>query len=165
MSQICVTATRVQCYHLDELKMRNSGSLIGRRGFLAGVLPLCCSSPLAPPDSFRIEGATLLVDLAKVSGLNRPASAVALVDANHGLNLIIVRSESRRYHVLDRACTHGGASCAYQQRSRTLRCTSLNHAEYSLEGTLLHGRTHGSLRSYSVRRRGAVLEIGLENRT
>jgi len=143
--------------------MEMSDYQIGRRGFLAAVLPLCCYSPLAPPGSFRVDGATLLLDLAQVSALNHPASAIALVDESRGLNLIVVRSESRRYHVLDRACTHGGASCTYQQRSRTLRCTSLNHAEYSLDGTLLHGRTHGNLRSYPVRRRGTILEIDLEH--
>jgi nitrite reductase/ring-hydroxylating ferredoxin subunit len=141
-----------------------SDSLVGRRSFLAAALPLCCSSPHAPPDSFRVDGATLVLDLARAPALSGSGGAAAIVDESRQLNLIVVRSERRRYHALDRACTHGGASCAYQQRTRTLRCTSLNHAEYTLEGTLLHGRTHGNLRAYPVRLRGRVLEIELEQR-
>jgi nitrite reductase/ring-hydroxylating ferredoxin subunit len=135
---------------------------IGRRGFLAGVLPLCCSTPLAPPASFRFEGATLVVDLARVPELRHAGSATALVDESRKLNLLVVRAEARRYAVLDRACTHGGASCTYMHKRRTLRCTSLNHAEYNLDGALLHGRTHGNLRAYALRVDGSRLEIDLE---
>ena len=58
--------------------------------------------------------------------------------------------------------THGGAQCTYNHKRRSLQCTSLNHAEYDLRGTLLHGRTHGNLRAYEVRRDGSVLQIRLE---
>jgi hypothetical protein len=40
----------------------------------------------------------------------------------------------------------------------------LNHAEYTLEGKLLHGRTHGNLRSYAVKERAGWLEIELEKK-
>ena len=67
-----------------------------------------------------------------------------------------------RFAVLDRTRTHGGAMCAYNHKRQSLRCTSLNHAEYDLHGTLLHGRTHGNLREYVARVRGDRLEIEWE---
>ncbi|MBI4906902.1 MAG: Rieske 2Fe-2S domain-containing protein [Acidobacteria bacterium] len=78
------------------------------------------------------------------------------------MNLIVARTEAKHFVALNRACTHGGASCTYMHKSRTLRCTSLNHAEYTLDGTLLHGRTHGNLRAYHLRLNGPYIEIDLE---
>ena len=130
--------------------------------WLAGVMPLCCSTPEAPPGSVSYRGATLILDLNKVPGLRAAGSACAVMDAGRKLNLIVAHTEGRRFVALDRACTHGGSMCTYNHKRRTLRCTSLNHAEYTLDGTLLHGRTHGNLRTYRVRLEGARLEISLE---
>jgi Rieske Fe-S protein len=63
---------------------------------------------------------------------------------------------------MDRSCTHGGAQCTFNPKRHTLQCTSLNHAEYDLQGTLLHGRTHGNLRTYETKTSGATVEIWLE---
>jgi hypothetical protein len=52
--------------------------------------------------------------------------------------------------------------CIYNRKHQTIQCTSLNHAEYDLRGTLLHGRTHGNIRSYEVRSREQFLTILLE---
>jgi hypothetical protein len=52
--------------------------------------------------------------------------------------------------------------CTYNSKRRTVQCTSLNHAEFDLQGTLLHGRTHGNLRTYTARAKGRILEIEIE---
>jgi len=132
---------------------------------LAGVAPLCCTTPVVPPGSVRFEGLTLVVDLGTAPELRRVGSAAAVVDAARDVNILVACAEEGRYVALDRSCTHGGAQCAYNHRRRTLQCTSLNHAEFALDGTLLHGRTHGSLRSYPTRVAGARLEIVLGRRS
>jgi nitrite reductase/ring-hydroxylating ferredoxin subunit len=129
---------------------------------LAGFPPLCCTTPDVPRESVSYQGATLILDLNKASDLRPVGSALAVVDAQRKLNVIIAHTEGRRFVALDRSCTHAGAQCTYNQKRRTLQCTSLNHAEYDLNGTLLHGRTHGNLRTYEVRLAGAFLEIRLD---
>jgi nitrite reductase/ring-hydroxylating ferredoxin subunit len=147
----------------------DSGS-VDRRTFLrssvlfGGVVPLCCTTPAAPPESVSFEGATLILDLKRIPDLRAVGSACAVVDAGRKVNIIVARSDARHYVALDRSCTHGGAQCTYVHRRRRLRCTSLNHAEYELDGTLLHGRTHGNLRAYTVRLDGARLRIALEEK-
>jgi nitrite reductase/ring-hydroxylating ferredoxin subunit len=131
---------------------------------LGGVAPFCCTTPAAPPESVSFEGATLVLDLRRIPDLRAVGSACAVVDAGRKVNIIVARSDSRHYVALDRSCTHGGAQCTYVHRRCRLRCTSLNHAEYELDGTLLHGRTHGNLRAYSVRLDGARLRIALEEK-
>ena len=131
---------------------------------LAGLPPLCCATPEVAPGGFHFEALTLVVDLDAVPELRRVGAAAAIVDAAREVNLLVACTATRRYVALDRSCTHGGAQCAYDHRRHTLRCTSLNHAEYALDGTLLHGRTHGDLRAYDARCRGARLEIRLVKR-
>lgn len=84
-----------------------------------------------------------------------------VVEAARKLNIMVVQDVKGHWAAVDRTCTHGGAMCAYQKRSRTIQCTSLNHAEYTLAGKLLHGRTHGDLRSYAVAANRDYLEVAL----
>ncbi len=128
---------------------------------LAGLAPPCCTTPEVPAEDVRFEGTQLVIDLDRARALRRVGSARAVVDAARGVNVIVACTAKGRYAALDRTCTHGGAMCAYDHRRRTLRCTSVNHAEYDLRGTLLHGRTHGNLRAYEARRHGSRLEIAL----
>jgi nitrite reductase/ring-hydroxylating ferredoxin subunit len=150
---------------------RRRPALLSRRDVLrqslglAGLPPLCCSTPEVPPGSVRFESTTLLVDLDVARELRQAGSAAAIVDSRRRLNIVVACTDAGRYVALDRTCTHGGAQCAYNHGRRTLQCTSLNHAEYALDGTLLHGRTHGNLRAYPARRRGSRLEVELRGTT
>ncbi|HWR54068.1 MAG TPA: Rieske 2Fe-2S domain-containing protein [Bryobacteraceae bacterium] len=125
---------------------------------LAGV-PLCCVTPEAPPEGVAFDGKTLMLNLKLVPGLKSPGGACAVIDLSRKLDIIVARVEKNRFVALDRSCTHGGAQCTYNHKRRSLRCTSLNHAEYDLNGTLLHGRTHGNLRSYTARLNGSTVEV------
>ena len=81
------------------------------------------------------------------------------------VNIIVARVDDSSFVALDRSCTHSGAQCTFNPKRRSVQCTSLNHAEYDLRGTLLHGRTHGNLRAYATRRNGSTLEIDLESKS
>lgn len=140
----------------------NRRQLLGGSLMLAG-LPPCCSTEELPTASVIHQERSIIIDLERAIGLHRIGSARAIVDRTRKLNIIVVHVESDRFVALDRSCTHNGAQCAYDAKRRTLQCTSLNHAEYDLDGSLLHGRTHGNLRSYEVRRHGARLEVLLRN--
>jgi nitrite reductase/ring-hydroxylating ferredoxin subunit len=144
------------------------GGPLGRRQLLQGSLaflgglPLCCGTPILRSESVTFGAGQLRIDLTMAPELERTGAAAAVVDEAHGLNLIIARPDRKHFVVLDRSCTHGGAQCTYNHKRRTVQCTSLNHAEYDLDGTLLHGRTHGNLRAYMVRLSGSTLEIRLQ---
>jgi nitrite reductase/ring-hydroxylating ferredoxin subunit len=136
-----------------------------QRSFVAAVAPLCCVTPLVPESSVSFRGRTLLLDLNAEPDLLPAGSARAIVDAGRALNLIVARVDDSSFVALDRSCTHNGAQCTFNPRRRSVQCTSLNHAEYDLRGTLLHGRTHGNLRAYAARRNGSILEIDLESKS
>ncbi len=126
------------------------------------MAPLCCRTDEISPECITHRGDALFIDLEKWPALKRAGASGAVVDIGRKLNLIVVHLAKDSFAALDRSCTHGGAQCTYNSRRHTIRCTSLNHAEYDLNGTLLHGRTHGNLRAYRVRRVGRLVEISLE---
>jgi nitrite reductase/ring-hydroxylating ferredoxin subunit len=146
-----------------------SGALnrMNRRDLLKGsfaffsAFPQCCRTPEVNPDAVRFGARALSVDLTKADELRRAGSAASVVNRERNLDIIIIRLGRRQFAALDRSCTHNGAQCTYDQKRHTLRCTSLNHAEYDLKGTLLHGRTHGNLRTYEARLAGSILEVRL----
>jgi nitrite reductase/ring-hydroxylating ferredoxin subunit len=143
-------------------------SEIERRRFLQSALavvggsPLCCTTPPLPAGGVAFEPGKITVDLKRVPELRQTGAAFRVVDESRKINLILIHAGRGQYVAMDRSCTHGGAQCTYNPKRRTVQCTSLNHAEYDLEGRLLHGRTHGSLRSYKIQTSGSRLEIALE---
>ncbi len=129
---------------------------------ITGLPPLCCLTDLLPASSVAFASDRITVDLERVPQLGRVGAAFAVVDTPRKINLILIHSAHGQYVALDRTCTHGGAMCTYNRKRHTLQCTSLNHAEYDLRGTLLHGRTHGNLEAYEVRAAGSKVTIMLK---
>jgi Rieske Fe-S protein len=132
---------------------------------MVGIPPWCCKTPPLPAAGIAFAPGKAIVDLALVPDLRRTGAAFSVVDEGRKINLVLIHVERGHYVAMDRTCTHGGAQCTYNPKRRTLQCTSLNHAEYDLGGTLLHGRTHGNLRTYKTEKSGATVAISLENRT
>jgi nitrite reductase/ring-hydroxylating ferredoxin subunit len=143
-------------------------SEIRRRQFLqralaiSGFPPLCCTTPALAPAGIAFDSGKVTIDLARVPDLRRIGAAFSIIDEGRKLNLILIHVRRGIYVAMDRTCTHGGAQCTYNPARHTLQCTSLNHAEYDLRGTLLHGRTHGNIRAYETKASGATVQIRLE---
>ena len=112
-----------------------------------------------PPECVTFQPGRITVDLGTFPELSRTGVSFAVVDEERKINLMLVHAERGRFVAVERTCTHGGAQCTYNSKRRTLQCTSLNHAEYDLHGTLLHGRTHGNLRTYRTAVSGSKVEI------
>ena len=136
-----------------------------RRQFLAGaaaltgVPPLCCVTQPLPEECVSFQADTITVDLTRAAGLRKAGAAFSIVNLERKINLILIHASRGEFVAMDRSCTHGGAQCTYNPKRHTVQCTSLNHAEYDLQGTLLHGRTHGNLRRYPTRLSGTRIAI------
>ena len=140
-------------------------SVMERRDFLlamAAIPPLCCTTAALPPGSVTFGDNGIAINLAAAPELRRTGAAFSVVNEARKVNIVVIHIERGRYVAMDRTCTHGGAQCAYNPKRQTLQCTSVNHAEYDLRGTLLHGRTHGNLRTYPAEASGSALTIKLK---
>lgn len=131
---------------------------------VVGIPPLCCTTTPLPPAGAAFAPGKVSVDLTLVPQLRRPGAAFSVVKEDAKINVILIHAGHGQYVAMDRSCTHGGAQCTYNPKRRTLQCTSLNHAEYDLHGTLLHGRTHGDLRTYRTEATASAVTIWLERR-
>ena len=129
---------------------------------MAGLPPLCCTTPEIPPASFTIQGAVLIIDLQRAPELRKSGAAVRVVDLERKVNLIVVHPAKNRFAALDRSCTHGGAQVVYNGHNQTVQCTSWGHSEFALDGTVLGGTAKRPVRAYGIRRAGDRLEIVLE---
>ena len=80
-----------------------SDSEYPRRRFLQGALavaaipPLCCTSQRLSPSSFKIETGKITVNLATAPELQTTGAAFAIVDPDHGVNLILIHKDHGRY--------------------------------------------------------------------
>jgi len=140
----------------------NRRQLIRSSLAMAGLPPLCCTTPEIPPASFTIQGAVLTIDLQRAPELRKPGAAVRVVDLERKVNLIVVHSARNRFAALDRSCTHGGAQVVYNGHNQTVQCTSWGHSEFALDGAVLGGSAKRPVRAYEIRRAGDRLEIVLE---
>ena len=143
----------------------NRRQLIQSSLAMAGLPPLCCTTPEIPPASFTVQGAVLIIDLKRAPVLRKPGGAVRVVDLERKVNLIVVHSTRNRFAALDRSCTHGGAQVVYNSHNQTVQCTSWGHSEFALDGAMLGGSAKWRLRAYEIRRAGDRLEIILEAKT
>lgn len=157
-------------YYMPVTENTIDDSGIERRRFLQGAMalaagpPLCCRTPELPRGSVQITREEIVVDLTMAPELRRRGTAFAAIDEGRKINIILIHVERGKYAAMDRSCTHNGAQCTYNPKRRTVQCTSLNHAEFDLRGTLLHGRTHGNLRTYETTTAGSkvVIRLGSE---
>ena len=140
----------------------NRRQLIQSSLAMAGLPPLCCTTPEIPPASFTIQGAVLTIDLNKAPDLRKSGAAVRVVDLERKVNLIVVHPTKNRFAALDRSCTHGGNQVVYNGHNQTVQCTSWGHSEFALDGTVLGGSAKRPVRAYEIRRTGDRLEIVLE---
>ncbi len=153
-------------YNVSSMDMQTR-NLLSRRELLLGsaalweIFPQCCYTPVLRDESVDFEARSFSIDLQKAVELRQVGSAAAVISRERDLNIIVIRAGKHKFVALDRSCTHNGAQCTYDRKRRTVRCTSLNHAEFDLKGTLLHGRTHGNLRAYTVRLKGSTLQVQL----
>ena len=124
----------------------------------------CCATPEAPPDSFRVEGGYILVDIRKVPSLGRKGGAAKIVDIDRNVNIIVVEPEKGRFAALERSCTHGGAQVVYNGINKTVQCTSWGHSEFALDGRLLGGSAKKPLPTHEARVEGTTVRIKLESK-
>lgn len=81
----------------------------------AGPGPLSGASPEAPAGSFHFNSGRVVVDLNKAVALRRTGAALAVVDTERGLNLIVIHAGRGLFVALDRSRAHADVR-AYETR-------------------------------------------------
>jgi Rieske Fe-S protein len=143
-----------------------------RRALLASlivpVLPAaklpqrCCDTAVVPPQGVAFRDGAIVIDLNAVKELRQTGAAWKIVDEERKINIIVAHPGKGRYVALDRVCTHGGGSVAYNRDKKTVQCTCWGQSEFDFAGEVVFGPAKRPLRTYSLRLEGSTLTIALE---
>jgi nitrite reductase/ring-hydroxylating ferredoxin subunit len=138
--------------------------------FLSGILLLsACAAlrytpqeALVPPSAYTFTDSTAIaVDLSQVPSLQAIGGAATVVDDRLSRHLLIARPTEGEYLVVAAHCTHGGRALSYEHEGRRLRCSSLGHSEFELDGAVISGPADGPVQVYRSRIEGDRLVIEL----
>jgi len=142
---------------------------IQRREFMAGTAAavaagtcLCglagCASitgigntPEIPPGAYIIENGKIKIALDQAPSLAKVGGSVKITDPGLPEPLIIAHVTENEYVALSLKCTHRGVEIEYRPQEKILRCASLGHTRYALDGSKIKGPAKGPLKSYEAR--------------
>jgi len=102
---------------------------------LSQAMEKLMAQPL-PPDSYRIEGNKLILDLSKVPKLQETGGSASL-EADKK-KIIIVHPAEQDYKAFMNKCTHMGSSLAYKPQDGFIQCP-LHGSRFDMSGKVLKG--------------------------
>lgn len=121
----------------------------------------CCNTPELGPECWTLTDHRLTIDLQKARALSRTQSAAYVIALEGELQLIVVRSARKSYHVLARLCTHGRQVLSYVPERHRLMCNSFNHSQFYLDGKIAKGPAESAIQAYPCVLKGGTLEVSI----
>jgi cytochrome b6-f complex iron-sulfur subunit len=127
---------------------------------IKAIAGICETKPLDPA-LWRVEGDQAVVLLAGASQYLPPGGAVRLEGPEVGKPVLIMRSADGDYLAFINKCTHMGRRVDPAQEWQILRCCSVSHSTFGLDGNNLSGPAKGGLTVLPVNHESGELRITL----
>ena len=128
-------------------------------GFLKAILGVCETPPLDAA-LWTVEGNQVTIRLGEATAL-APVGGAARLEGKGLASSVLIVHTGDRYLAFENRCTHGGRKLDPVEGKQELRCCSVNHSMFDYLGNKLSGPAQGSLRRYSVEKRGEELVVTL----
>lgn len=129
-------------------------------GFFKAVGGVCRTRELER-DMWRLDGGSLHVRSDQIPELQEPYGAVFLDGRGLEKPVLLVRTEAGPLLAFENHCTHFGRKLDPVPGEPILRCCSVSHATFDLEGNVLSGPAKGPLKTYATREEGGELVVDL----
>jgi cytochrome b6-f complex iron-sulfur subunit len=117
-----------------------------------------CETPELAPDKWRLAGDTIRIDLSEAPQLTADEGAVYLAGKELPYPVLVFKKDGS-YLALSNRCTHMGRKIDPVPDKPELRCCSVSHSRYDLDGNVISGPASGRLDRYEVIRSGETIEI------
>ncbi len=128
-----------------------SAAVAGGAGACMCGLSGCGSdTPKAVKTSIRNEDGKIHLDLAKVPELKEVGASVRLTGDGVPTPLVVIRTTQNEYTVVSAKCTHFGRTVDYNHETGILRCVSIGHSQFTLDGKVLKGPAKKPLKCYET---------------
>ncbi len=124
------------------------------------MLGICETKPLSP-DRWSLEGNKVKVKLSQMPEPLPKGGAVYLKGGGLSKPVLLLRNEDDRYLAYEDRCTHFGRKLDPLPGEAKLRCCSLFHSTYDLDGKNISGAAKSPLKCYTVEQSNGDLEITL----
>jgi cytochrome b6-f complex iron-sulfur subunit len=93
-------------------------------------------APPLPPDSYRVEGNKLIIDLNKLPKLQETGGWAATEVA--GRKVIVLHPEEQQYKAFENKCPHKGGTCTYKHKEGVMQCV-LHGSRFDMDGKVVKG--------------------------
>jgi len=128
--------------------------------FFKAVAGICQTQPLDQA-LWRVEGDKIVVLLAAAGQLDRRGGAARLEGQGLPAPVLVLRGEDGGYRAFVNRCTHMGRRLDPAAGGASLRCCSLSHSAFDLEGGRLAGPAKGGLTKLKVEHLRGELFVAL----
>lgn len=118
--------------------------------FFKAVFGICETQELSP-DLWRLEGNSAHIPIKQVPELATVDGAIYLKGKGLKYPVLVVNTKDDGYLAFTNRCTHiGHRKLDPVAGQAILRCCSVNHSTYDLQGKRLSGPAKGDLETYNV---------------
>jgi cytochrome b6-f complex iron-sulfur subunit len=128
--------------------------------FIKAMLGICETRKLGP-QLWSLEGNKVQVKLSEMPEPLQKGEAVYLRSGGLSKPVLLLRTEDDRYLAFANSCTHLGRKLDPVPGEDKLRCCSIGHSVFDLEGKNISGMAKGPLTSYAVEQSDGDLIITL----
>ena len=129
-------------------------------GLIKAIFGICETKPLGS-NLWSLEGSKVQVKLSHMPEPLPKGGAVYLRGGGLPKPVLILRTEDDRFLAFEDRCTHFGRKLDPVPGEAKLRCCSLFHSTYDLEGKNISGAAKRPLTSYAVEQSDGDLIITL----
>jgi nitrite reductase/ring-hydroxylating ferredoxin subunit len=119
-------------------------------------------SPLpGDADGYRVEGETIVLDLARCPELAEPGGALRLEDPGLPDRILVVHGVDGELHAYRNHCACGGFRVDPVPGEQKIRCCTLMQSTYDYSGKFLKGSAQKDLDALPITRDGTTARIDL----
>lgn len=128
--------------------------------FFRALLGRCDTEPLSP-DLWGVEGDKVRVKLSQMPQPLPRGGGVYLKEQGLRRPVLVVRTDDDQYLAFENRCTHAGRKVDPVAGEARLRCCSLSHSVFDLDGNVVKGPAKNPLKKYAVEQTEGDLVISL----
>lgn len=128
--------------------------------FFKALAGICKTSPLGN-QYWTLENSRITVELRGIPELKETGGAVYLSGNGLSKAILIMKDSDGNYLCIENKCTHMGRKLDPDSTGSALRCCSVSHSTFGLDGRKLSGPAKGPLKIFPHREDGGKLYIEL----
>jgi len=131
-------------------------------GLINSVLGICCTNML-DNDKWCIKDDKIKLKVSDVPELAETGGAVYLTSPDIGIPVLVLKSQKGEYLAFANHCQHLlGRRLDPVPGEDKLRCCSLLHSEYDLDGKVVKGPANKPVKKYKAELDGDILTITID---